>query len=148
MASPYSVDLRERVVAAFRSGLSRAEVAARFRVSASSVRRWARLERQTGSVAPQPMGGKRPLALRAQWDWIVARLERQPDVPLRAVLAELHERGIEAGYHALWNLVRQAKLSVKKNSAGQRAGPPEGRPSARAVASPAGAYRPAPAGLC
>jgi transposase len=72
------------------------------------------------------MGGKRPLLLRAHWDWIVARIERQPDVPLRAVLAELHERGLKAGYHALWNLVRKARLSVKKKPAGQRARPPAG----------------------
>ena len=138
MASSYSVDLRERVVAAFCSGLSRAETAVRFRVSESSVQRWARLKRQTGGVAPKPMGGKRPLLLQAHWDWIVARIERQPDVPLREVLAELRERGIRAGYHALWNLVRKARLSVKKNSARRRAGPPASRPPARAMASPAG----------
>lgn len=125
MASSYSVDLRERVVAAFRSGLSRAEAAARFQVSESSVQRWARLERQSGGVAPKPMGGKRPLLLQAQWDWIVARIERQPDVALCEVLAELHQRGLKAGYHALWNLVRKARLSVKKNSARRRAGPPK-----------------------
>lgn len=140
MASPYSVDLRERVVAAFRAGLSRADAAARFQVSESSVQRWARLERQSGSVAAKPMGGKRPLRLRAQWDWIVARIERQPDVPLCEVLAELHERGIKAGYHALWNLVRKADLSVKKKPARSRTGPSAGCPPTRAVASPARSY--------
>jgi transposase len=150
MGRPYSQDLRERVVAAFRSGLSRAEVAARFRVSESSVQRWAkaskvpgatapgitpegRLDRQTGSVAAKPMGGQRPLALAAHRDWILARIARQPDLPLRALLAELHQRGIGARYYALWNLVRQAGLSFKKKPVRQRTGPPQGRPQARAV---------------
>ena len=37
MGAPYAKDLRERVVATFRSGMSRAETAALFRVSKSSV---------------------------------------------------------------------------------------------------------------
>src|SRR3954452_11742732 len=49
---------------AFRAGLSRAEAAARFQVNESSVQRWARLKRQTGSAAAKPMGGKRPLLLQ------------------------------------------------------------------------------------
>jgi transposase len=140
MGRPYSVDLRERVVAAFRGGLGRAEVAASFQVSESSVQRWARLERQSGSVAAKPMGGKRPLALLAQRDWVLARIDRQPDVPLCAVLAELRQRGIKAGYHALWNLVRRAGLSVKKNPTRQRTGPPESRPPSRAMEGKTAAY--------
>jgi transposase len=138
MGRPYSRELRERVVAAFRSGLSRAEVAARFRISESSVPRWARLDRQSGSVAAQPMGGKRPLAWAAHRDWIVSRSVRHPDLPLRELLAERHRRGIRARDDALWNLVRQAGLSVKKSlfkkkPARQRTGPAEARPQARAV---------------
>jgi len=140
MGRPYSVDLRERVVAAYRAGMSRAEVAARFQISASSVQRWARLERQGGSVAAQPMGGKRPFALLEQWDWIVARIARQPDVALREILAELQQRGRKAGYHALWNLIRRAGLSFKKKPARQRTGPPQGRPPPGPVACQAAPY--------
>jgi transposase len=124
MGRPYSQDLRERVVAAFRSGLVRAEVAARFRISRSSVQRWGRLDRHTGSVAAQPMGGKRPLARAEHRDWILARIARQPGLPRRAVLAELHQRGIGARYYALWNLVRQAGLSFKETGRGPASVPP------------------------
>ena len=127
-------------MAAFRSGLVRAEVAARFRISRSSVQRWVRLDRQTGSVAAKPMGGKRPLALAEHRDWILARIARQPDLPLRALLAELHRRGIGARYYALWNLVRQAGLSFKKKPVRQRTRPARGRPQARAVEGAAGAH--------
>ena len=128
MGRPYSVDLRERVVAAYRSGTSRADAAARFQVSESSVQRWTRRERQTGRVAAKPMGGRRPFALLAHRDWILARIASQPDLPLRELLAELHQRGVGARYYALWNIVRQAGLSFKKKPARQRAGSAQSRP--------------------
>jgi len=116
MGAPYTPDLRERVVATFRSGRSRAETAALFRVSESSVQRWSRLERTTGNVAAQPMGGQRPFALAGERDRILGRIAQQPDLPLRALLAELHERGIKGSYCALWNIVDRAGLSYKKKS--------------------------------
>lgn len=116
MGAPYTPDLRERVVATFRSGMSRAETAALFRVSESSVQRWSRLARTTGSVAAQPMGGQRPFALAGERDRILERIAQQPDLPLRALLAELHDRGIKVSYFAVWNIVDRAGLSDKKKS--------------------------------
>ena len=116
MGAPYTPDLRERVVATFRSGLSRAETAALFRVSESSVQRWSRLERTRGSVAAQPMGGQRPFALAGERTRILERIAQQPDLPLRALLAELHDRGIKVSYFAVWNIVGRAGLSYKKKS--------------------------------
>ena len=116
MGAPYTPDLRERMVATFRSGLSRAETAALFRVSESSVQRWARLERPRGSVAAQPMGGQRPFALAGERAGILERIAQQPDLPLRALLAELHDRGIKVSYFAVWNIVDRAGLSYKKKS--------------------------------
>ena len=46
MGSPYSLDLRERVVAAVAGGMSRAEAARRFRVSHSSAIRWTSARRR------------------------------------------------------------------------------------------------------
>jgi transposase len=104
------------------------------------VQRRVRLDRQTGSVAAKPMGGKRPPALAEHRDWVLARIARQPDLPLRALLAELHQRGIGARYYALWNLVRQAGLSFKKRPVRQRTRSARGRPQARAVEGAAGAH--------
>jgi transposase len=42
----YSLDLRERVVAAVKEGMTQPEVAARFKVSLSSVERYVRRERE------------------------------------------------------------------------------------------------------
>ena len=119
MPGPMSNDLRERVVAARRSGLSRFETAQRFSVSESSVQRWCKLDREKGNIDPLPMGGMRPFALANERDWLTARIAEQPDVPLRALLAELHARGIDVSYFAIWNIVDRTDLSFKKKSARQ-----------------------------
>ena len=59
MAKPYSMDLRERAVAAVLREASRHESAARFGVAPSTVVNWVRRFRQTGGVAPGQMGGAR-----------------------------------------------------------------------------------------
>lgn len=52
MARPYSMDLRERVVAAVeRGGMSRHQAAARFGVAVSTTIRWVQRVRRTGSAA-------------------------------------------------------------------------------------------------
>ena len=63
----YSMDLRERVVAACDEGLdTRAEVAERFSVSESWVRRLLQRRRETGSMAPKRHGGGQRPAFEAQ----------------------------------------------------------------------------------
>src|SRR6266446_6873538 len=55
MGKPYSMDLRERVVAAVETGgLSCHQAAAQFGVGVSTAIVWARRLRETGSVAPGP----------------------------------------------------------------------------------------------
>ncbi len=117
MGAPYTLDLRERAVAAFRAGRSRLETATLFRVSQSSVQRWLRLDREKGSMAALRLGGHRPFVLAGERDGIIKRIAQQPDLPLRALLAELHGRGIKVSYFALWNIVDRAGLSFKKKPA-------------------------------
>jgi transposase len=135
MGRPYSLDLRDRVVAAVDGGMSCAEAAEHYAVSHSSAIRWVRRTRETGSPAARPMGGKRPFALAAQQDWLLARIAAKPDITLRALLAELRERGIAVSYYAVWHIVERAGLSFKKKPARQRTGSPGRRTSARAVAA-------------
>src|SRR4051812_46564484 len=64
---PYSMDLRERVIAACDEGIdTRAEVAERFSVSQSWVRRLLQRRRETGSIAPKPHGGGQPPAFEGE----------------------------------------------------------------------------------
>src|SRR5690349_2350957 len=103
MAKAYSLDLRERVVAAAGWGLSCRKVAAMFGVSVSSVVKWCQRARAEGSPAARPMGGRRPYALAGERDWLMARLAKQPDVTLRALVGELADRGIKVSYYAVWH---------------------------------------------
>jgi transposase len=134
MAAPYSLDLRERVVAAVNSGLSRRAAAERFKVSVSTAIRWTRRMTETGSPAALPMGGKRPFALAAEVDWVLARLQEKPDITLNALLGELHARGVKVSYYGVWHFVTRAGLSFKKKPARQRTGSPRRGPPARALA--------------
>ena len=50
----YSIDLRERIVAARARGYSAAEVARVFQISKRSVERYCKLQATTGSLQPKP----------------------------------------------------------------------------------------------
>ena len=134
MAKPYSIDLRERVVAAVeRGGLSRREAASRFGVGISTAIAWVRRFRERGSVAPGQMGGHKPKAIRgAHHAWLLERI-REKDFTLRGLVAELAARGLKVDYRAVWNFVHAEKLSFKKNRTRQRAGSSRHRAEARAV---------------
>jgi len=70
------------------------------------------------------MGGKRPFALAAEADWVLARLREKPDITLTGLLAELHARGVKVSYYGVWHFVTRAGLSFKKKPARQRTGSP------------------------
>jgi len=56
MARAYSLDLRERVVAAVEAGHSCRSVAQTFMVSVASVVKWSQRQRASGSAAARPVG--------------------------------------------------------------------------------------------
>ena len=65
MAKPYSLDLRERVVAAVeRDGISRRKAAARFGVAISTVINWVRRCRATSAMQRRALGAGRRIAPR------------------------------------------------------------------------------------
>jgi len=74
MARAYSLDLRERVVAAVAAGASCRAVAATFKVSVASVVKWSQRFRATGSAAAHKVGGRRPFALASEREWLLGRL--------------------------------------------------------------------------
>lgn len=57
MSVPLPIELRQRIVAAVKDGMSWDEAAEVFRVGRASVNRYMRLERENGSVEPRPHGG-------------------------------------------------------------------------------------------
>lgn len=109
----YSLDLRERVVAAVehQEGSLRA-IARRFRVSLSFVTRLLQRRRQTGELGPKPHGGgRRPALDEVARQRLRELLRQQPDL----TLAELRQRlGLSCSLVALWRTLRRLKITRKK----------------------------------
>jgi len=132
MAKPYSMDLRERVVAAVDGGMSCHAAAARFGVAASSAIKWVRRVGETGSAAPGQMGGHKPNILSgANRDWLLERAAT--DFTLRGLVAELAERGVKVDYVEVWRFVHAEGLSFKKKRVARRTTPATSRKATRAM---------------
>ena len=123
MVRPNSMDLRDRLVAAVEAGESRRSAARRFGVSPSVAVKWLQRVKRTGSVAPDKIGGRRRPALDAHRDWVLARIAEKPDLTLRALAAELSERGVQAGQYAVWSFFQREGMTFKKNTPRGRTGP-------------------------
>ncbi len=141
MARSLSEDLRARVIAAVDGGLSRRAAAARFGVAAASAVRWVREWRETGVTRAKRQGGdQRSHRIEAYRDVILGAIESQVDMTL-VELAELlrEQHGASFATSTIWRFLDRHAVTVKKNSARQRAGAARRRRAAtRLVRSPAG----------
>jgi transposase len=119
----YSLDLRERIVAARARGDSAAEVAKRFAVSKRSVERYWKLRQQNGSVAGKRRGGYRRSALEGHDQRLRHWIEKEPGLTLAQLGERLRQRHrVSLGTTALWHRLERLGLSYKKNAARRRAG--------------------------
>src|ERR1700694_3100925 len=75
----YSLDLRERVVAALEDGMSTRQAAARFSVSIAAVGEWGRRKRAQGNVLPAKQGKPAGSVLDAHTEFILGTLREKPD---------------------------------------------------------------------
>src|ERR671911_2987771 len=79
----YSMDLRERIVAAVDAGLTQAQAAARFGVSLRTVERYLARRRATGGLAPtEQRHGPEPTQRRQLQAWLPGRLDAAADATL------------------------------------------------------------------
>ena len=140
MGKPYSLDLRERVVAAvLTGGLSCNRAAKQFGVGISTAINWVRRLRETGSVAPGQMGGHKPKAISGEHRvWLLQRT-KNGDFTLRE-LASQPAQG-EVDYRSVWEFVHTEKLSFKKKRGGWRTRPSRCRAAAGAMDKISGSHR-------
>jgi transposase len=108
----YSMDLRVRVLEDCDAGMATAAAAAKYRVSASWVRRLKQRRAATGETAPRPAGHRRR-AWAADADRIRRAFADDPDATLAEVKARL---GLAFSLAALWRATRALGLTVKKKS--------------------------------
>ena len=116
MAQALSVDLRRRVVAAIKGGLSRRQAAIRFGVSAASAIRWTAQLEASGEIGPQKQGGDRKSQrIEAHAAFILAQVEREPDVTLAELRARLEaQQGARFGLGTLWRFFARRRITYKK----------------------------------
>ncbi|MEX0272679.1 transposase [Leptolyngbyaceae cyanobacterium UHCC 1019] len=118
MPAPLSVDLRERVIAAYQAKEgSMRQLAERFKVSLSFVRDLSRHYRQSGTVAPKAHGGGAVAKLgAAQLPIVKALVAAQPDALLKELCERFTEKtGIQVSLSTMQRSVQTLELSVKKN---------------------------------
>jgi len=122
MPRPLSMDLRERIAEAVKSGLSCSAAARRFAVAPSSAIKLMQAQAKTGSLAPKKMGGYRAAILAPHAATVKALVEEVPDATLEELRAALRKKKIKVSRSALSAFLAKLRLTVKKNSARQRAG--------------------------
>lgn len=110
----YSLDLRKRVLEDCDAGMATKDAAAKYRVSASWVRRLRQRRRDLNEIAPRssrPKSAKKALAEHGE---LLRKLVREDaDATLEELRAKLP---VAVSVPTLWRALRDLKLSFKKKS--------------------------------
>jgi transposase len=114
MAKLYSEDLRRRVVAAVEGGATIPEAAEQCSVSISSVVRFLKLHRDTGSVGAAKFGGYKEFALTAYEELVRRLIEEQPDITLTELKVRLAKNKVSVGKSSISRFLNHLKLPFKK----------------------------------
>jgi transposase len=111
---PYSMDLRERVVAACEAATdSKAEVAKRFNVSVAWVKKLLQRKRESGSIAALPQrSGRKPLFAGASLERLKAAVQETPDATLQELLKKT---GVAASIMAAQRALKRLDCRRKKS---------------------------------
>ena len=108
-----SIDLRERIVAAYEAGEgSQAEIARRFAVTDRYVRKLVRQKRELGTLEPQVHRRGRKSYIRGEKESeLREHLEKYPDA---TVAERLHALGYTCTAKTLWQTLRKMGWRYKK----------------------------------
>ena len=137
MAKPYSEDLRRRAVETILDGATIPEAAEQCGISISSIVRFLKLHRETGSVSPAKFGGYKDFALAEHEALVRQMIADQSDITLAELAARLAKKKITVGKSSISRFLHHLKLPFKKKSAGGRAGSPGRRRRTTIAATPA-----------
>ena len=117
----YSLDLRQKVVAAVERGDSTIEeVASAFGVGQTFVKKMLRQHRETGDLRPRPHGGGQTRRLSDRHLKLLRReVARSPDKTAAALRDHLEERvGVSVSRPTVTRALSRLGLSRKKNAGG------------------------------
>ena len=113
---PYSLDLRQKVVDAYRNGEgSFRGLAKRFKVSLSFIQRLLKRYREEGTIAPKTLGGGPKPQLEPYTEQIHLLLEQCNDLTLEQLGQKLaQETGVKVSLSTLCRFLQKHKLTRKK----------------------------------
>ena len=120
----YSLDLRQKVVAAYERGEATIdEIASLFSVGPTFVKKMLRLHREGQDLSPRPRGGGHtPKLSDKHLQMIRAEVARNNDVTAEELRDLLKKRsGVEVSQPTISRVLARLNLPRKKNSGGQRA---------------------------
>jgi transposase len=117
MGKPYSLDLRERIVAHVEAGHSARAAGRLFGVSASTAVRLMASWRAKGTVVPLPQGRVTGTAgkLAPHRAFLVEVVQSEPDITLRELAGALEDaEGVTANVSSLHRALKGLRLAYKK----------------------------------
>jgi transposase len=121
---PYSKDLRQRVVDSYARGEgTKKALASRFAISLSSVERWIRQYKATGSVAPRPnpAGKARAIVKESDRELLVQYYKEQPDMTYDEMAERFsRETGRQIARSTMGATVLRLGITRKKRRSGLR----------------------------
>ena len=115
MATPYSQDLRDRVLSAYDRGLPTQQIAETFQVSKAWARRIKQRRRETGETSARRMGG--PGVIKVDRARLTELVRQDPD----ATLPELRDRlGVTCAISTICVALKKLGFSFKKRRSTRR----------------------------
>lgn len=121
----YSLDLRKRVVAAYEKGeQSIAEIAERFSVGQTFLKKMLRQKRETGSLEPlPPRAGAKKILSEPHRRFLAVQIKEQPDATLLELQASLQaKKKVRVSVATVSRELRELGLPRKKNRWSRRSG--------------------------
>jgi transposase len=113
----YSQDLRERVVKAVDQGLSQTEIVKLFGVSSASIKRYVKLRRETGSLAPKAIPGRPKRKMGLLLAGLRPQLEAHPDATLEEHCEMWEaETGVKVSSSTMGRAIQRLKWTRKKKT--------------------------------
>jgi transposase len=113
MATPYSQDLRDRVLGAYDRGMKTAQIARVFDVSPASARRLKQTRREEGRTTPLKMGGAKVFKIDMQH--LAQLVKTTPDATIEELRASLIAKSeVRIASSAVWKALRRLDVSYKK----------------------------------
>ena len=86
-----------------------------YEIAPSTVVKWSKRVRETGSATPAKFGGHRTSLLEPHRAFVLAQLKEVPHLTLHRLKDLLAARGIAVSHDTVWRFLRRQGRSFKKN---------------------------------